>query len=56
MTITNKDSTTHTFTADDGSFDVKLEPGATQTVNVDVSKTTGFHCTIHPQMVGTGAV
>lgn len=53
VTITNKDSSPHSFTADDGSFDVKIDPGATQTVSVDVSKTTPFHCTFHPQMTGT---
>jgi plastocyanin len=51
VTVTNNDSTAHTFTADDGSFDVALDPGATETVNVSAS--TGFHCTIHPQMTGT---
>jgi plastocyanin len=53
VTITNKDSAPHSFTADDGSFDVKIDPGATETVSVDVSQTTGFHCTFHPQMTGT---
>lgn len=53
VTITNKDSAPHSFTADDGSFDVKIDPGATQTVTVDVSQTTAFHCTFHPQMTGT---
>jgi len=53
VTVTNNDSTTHTFTADDGSFDVTVDPGATETVTVDVSKSTGFHCSIHPQMTGT---
>ena len=53
VTVTNNDSAAHTFTADDGSFDVQIEPGATEKVDVDVSKTTGFHCTIHPQMTGT---
>jgi len=53
VTITNNDSAAHTFTADDGSFDVQIDPGATETVSVDVSKTTGFHCSFHPQMTGT---
>ena len=26
--------------------------GATETVTVDVSASTGFHCKIHPQMTG----
>ena len=53
VTITNDDSTPHTFTADDDSFDVQIDPGATETVTVDVSQTTGFHCSIHPEMTGT---
>ena len=52
VTITNEDSATHTFTLDDGSVDETLEPGATKTVTVDVSASTGFHCNIHPQMTG----
>jgi len=53
VTITNDDSAPHTFTADDDSFDVQIAPGSTETVTVDVSQTTGFHCAIHPQMTGT---
>lgn len=52
VTITNDDSATHTFTLDDGSVDETIEPGATETVTVDVSASTGFHCNIHPQMTG----
>jgi plastocyanin len=51
VTVTNNDSATHTFTADDGSFDVTVDPGATETVNVSAS--TDFHCSIHPQMTGS---
>ena len=52
VTVTNEDTTTHTFTLDDGSVDETIEPGATVTVTVDVSAATGFHCNIHPQMTG----
>jgi plastocyanin len=52
VTITNNDSTTHTFTLDDGSVDETIDPGATETVTVDVSASTGFHCKIHPKMTG----
>jgi plastocyanin len=52
VTVTNQDTATHTFTLDDGSVDETVEPGATETVTVDVSASTGFHCNIHPQMVG----
>jgi len=51
VTVTNNDSAAHTFTADDGSFDVELDPGATETVKVSAS--TDFHCTFHPQMTGS---
>jgi plastocyanin len=53
VTITNEDSATHTFTLDDGSVDEQIAGGETVTVTVDVSKTTGFMCTIHPTMTGT---
>ena len=53
VTITNDDDITHTFTLDDDSVDETIDAGATATVMVDVSQTTGFHCTIHPQMIGT---
>ena len=52
VTVTNEDTTTHTFTLDDGSVDETVDPGATVTVTVDVSAATGFHCNIHPQMTG----
>jgi plastocyanin len=53
VTITNEDSAAHTFTADDGSFDVEIEGGGEETVTVDVSEATPFHCEFHPQMTGT---
>ena len=53
VTITNEDSAAHTFTADDGSFDVEIEAGGEQTVTVDVTEATPFHCEFHPQMTGT---
>ena len=59
VTVTNNDSAAHTFTADDGSFDVQVDPGATESVTVDpakfieVNQTMGFHCNFHTQMTGT---
>jgi plastocyanin len=53
LTVTNKDSAEHTFTLDDGSSDTDLDPGSTQMIELDVSKTVGWHCSIHPSMTGT---
>jgi plastocyanin len=53
ITITNNDSTTHTFTLDDGSVDQEIPAGETVDVTVNVSASTGFHCKIHPSMTGT---
>jgi plastocyanin len=53
IAITNDDDTDHTFTLDDGSVDQEIEPGGSATVTVDISSSTGFHCTIHPSMTGT---
>jgi plastocyanin len=53
VTVTNNDSTPHTFTLDDDSVDLALGAGETGTATVDVSETTGFICTIHPSMTGT---
>jgi plastocyanin len=53
LTVTNRDSTQHTFTLDDGSSETSLDPGSTQTIELDVSETVGWHCSIHPSMTGT---
>ncbi len=53
LTVTNKDSTEHTFTLDDGSSSTNLPPGKTVTITLDLSKTVGWHCNIHPSMTGT---
>jgi plastocyanin len=55
VTVTNKDSTAHTFTADNGkSFDTgDINPNASATVSVAQSGTFKYHCSIHPFMHGT---
>jgi plastocyanin len=53
LTVTNDDSTTHTFTLDDGSSSTQLPPGQTTKITLDLSQTVGWHCTIHPSMTGT---
>lgn len=57
VTIRNDDSTAHTFTADDHSFDTgDIAPGTSKTVQVPHAGTTAYHCNIHDYMKGTLAV
>jgi plastocyanin len=58
VTFSNKDNTTHTFTADAGSFDSgRLSPGKSSTFVVPATATSGtaitFHCQIHSSMKGS---
>lgn len=55
VTVRNDDTAEHTVTADTGDlFDVEVEPGATATFTVPGQPGTfAFHCTYHPNMVGT---
>ena len=51
---TNEDSTGHTVTAVDGSFDSKtLDSGATFSQAFPTAGTFAYHCTIHSSMTGT---
>ena len=54
-TVTNRDSTAHTVTADDSSsFDTgDINPGSSATVTLSKSGTFKYHCSIHPFMHGT---
>jgi plastocyanin len=51
----NDDSTIHHIVLDNGSADLgNVSPGqTTRSVTVSGSGVVGFHCTIHPSMVGT---
>lgn len=52
--IDNSSSSSHTFTADDGAFDVQY--GAGETATVDVPAEPGeypFHCNLHSSMQAT---
>jgi plastocyanin len=50
----NEDSTGHTVTAVDGSFDSKtLDSGATFSQAFPTVGTFAYHCTIHSSMTGT---
>ena len=52
--ITNTGEVEHSFTLDDDSVSQDIEPGESQTVTVNLTETTGFHCEYHPdQMTGT---
>ena len=54
LEIDNTSGVNHTFTADDGSFDVAYDAG--ETVDVDVPSEPGdypFHCKIHASMTAT---
>ena len=54
LEIVNSSGTAHTFTADDGAFDV--EYGSDETKTVDMPDEAGdypFHCEIHPSMTAT---
>lgn len=53
ITVTNSDTVTHTFTLDDGSVDETIDPGQSVDVTVNITATTGFHCSIHTSMTGT---
>ena len=53
LKVSNKDSTEHTFTLDDGSSNTNLPAGSTETITLDLTETVGWHCTIHPSMTGT---
>jgi len=50
----NEDSTPHTATADDGSFDTgPIEEGKLKSETFKQPGTYAYHCTIHPSMHGT---
>jgi plastocyanin len=54
LAIANSSGAAHTFTADDGSFDVSID--ADGEASVDVPAEPGaypFHCEIHPSMQAT---
>ena len=54
LTIRNGDDTTHTFTADDGSFDSgPIAGGQTKSVTPSGTGTIHYHCSIHTYMTGT---
>ena len=54
VTWTNQDSTAHTVTADDGSFQSsQIGGGGTFTQTFAKAGTFAYHCSIHPSMKAT---
>ena len=53
VTWTNSDTTIHTVTADDGSFNSgNIAVGATYSRVFSSAGTFSYHCTLHPEMTG----
>lgn len=54
VTVVNRDSVPHTWTADDGSFDSgRLSPGESFTITLTQPGEFTFYCQIHPSMTGS---
>ena len=54
VTFTNDDTTAHTVTSDDGTFDTgTIAAGDSLTLPFDEPGTFAYHCEIHPSMTGT---
>jgi plastocyanin len=57
VTWTNQDSTAHTVTADDGSFESgNIANGASFSQTFNTPGTYAYHCSIHPNMKATVVV
>ncbi len=56
VTWTNKDSTTHTATSDSGVFNGSVAPNAQFSYTFSNKGTFTYHCTLHPNMVGSVVV
>ena len=51
---TNNDSVTHTSTADNGEWNSgSIAPGGQYSKTFSTTGTFSYHCTIHPNMIGT---
>lgn len=53
FTVTNKDGVGHTFTDDNGAFNVEVPGGGSATLTIDAPGTYNVHCEIHSSMHGT---
>jgi plastocyanin len=54
VTVTNDDSTTHTWSSEDGTFDSgSIAPGESFEFTFDTAGTFAYHCNFHASMQGT---
>jgi plastocyanin len=54
VTITNTDSSTHTWSSDDGAFDSgSIAPGESFEFTFTQAGTFAYHCNFHPSMTGS---
>lgn len=54
VTVTNNDSTTHTWTSNDGVFDSSgISPGESFEFTFEDAGTYSYFCNIHPTMTGS---
>ena len=53
VTWTNNDSVDHQPTADGGAFNGTASPGGSYKFTFATAGTFPYHCTVHPEMVGT---
>ena len=53
ISIVNADTTDHTVTADNGSFDIAAAAGKTTALVIPKTGTYAIHCKIHASMHGT---
>jgi plastocyanin len=51
--VANADGARHTVTAQDGTFDLSLDGGASGSFTVDAPGTYAYVCSIHASMTGT---
>jgi plastocyanin len=56
VTWTNKDTTTHTATSDTGVFNGTVGPNAQFSFTFPNKGTFTYHCSLHPNMVGSVVV
>lgn len=54
LTLTNEDSTTHSFTSEDLGVDIEAEGGASASTSLTAPQSgiAEFHCRFHSQMTG----